>query len=214
MPNSSISCQDLIDYLQLLPRRNQTLLIAVDGCGGSGKSTFASNLKVINPSITIVHMDDFFLPVAQRLPGSIAAQQVGCDFDWIRLRSQVLEPLHNNTPGYYQRYEWRVDSMLEWHPVPVGGIVIVEGVYAIRKELAAFYDYKIWFDCPRDLRLVRALKRDGEQSRHIWENDWMPAEDLYIKTQEPFNYADLIVDGSKQETINFYTRAKIDLHGK
>jgi uridine kinase len=199
MPNLPLPYKNLIDQLQLLPRQALTLLIGIDGCGGSGKTTFSKTLQTLAPAITIVQMDDFFLPTAERLPRNIAAQQIGADFDWCRLRSQVLEPLHNNIPGYYQRYEWKIDSMVEWHTVPVGGIVIIEGIYSIRKELAAFYDFKIWFDCPRDLRLARALKRDGEAARPIWETDWMPAEDLYVKTHEPFSYADLIVDGSNGE---------------
>jgi uridine kinase len=199
MLNSPIFYKHLIDQLQLIPRRSQTLLIGIDGCGGSGKSTFSKTLQSFAPAITIVQIDDFFLPTAERLPRNVAAQQLGADFDWCRLRSQVLEPLHNNIPGYYRRYEWKIDSMVEWHTVPVGDIVIIEGIYSIRKELAAFYDFKIWFDCPRDLRLTRALKRDGEAARLIWETDWMPAEDLYIKTHEPSNYADLIIDGSDGE---------------
>lgn len=182
---SSISYQRLVDRLPLLPRQAQTLLVGIDGYGASGKSTFSKTLQTLAPAITIVQMDDFFLPSAQRLPRNIAARQVGSDFDWDRLRSQVLEPIHNNIPGYYQRYEWTIDSMVEWHTVPIGGIVIVEGIYSTRKELAAFYDFKIWFDCPRHIRLARALKRDGETARPIWENDWMPAEDLYVKTQKP-----------------------------
>ena len=185
MSNQFMLLNQLIAEFALAPRKAKTLLLGIDGCGGSGKTTFAANLQALNPEITVVHMDDFFRPTSQRLPRNLAAQQVGSDFDWVRLRSQVLEPLQNNISGYYQRYEWKIDSMVEWHTVPIGGIVIVEGVYSIRKELASFYDFKIWFDCPRDVRLTRALERDGETARAIWENDWMPAEDHYLEAHKP-----------------------------
>jgi uridine kinase len=133
----------------------------------------------------------------QRPQRSIINQQIGSDFDWVRLRRQVLEPLQNDNPGHYQRYDWNTDSLAEWHNVPIGDTVIIEGNYTTRKELAAFYEVKIWIDCPRELRLLRGLERDGEKARPVWEDYWMPAEDLYLESHKPFDYADLIIDGSR-----------------
>ncbi len=31
--------------------------------------------------------------------------------------------------------------MAEWHKVPAGGLVIIEGTYSIRKELAGYHDF-------------------------------------------------------------------------
>ncbi len=70
--------------------------------------------------------------------------------------------------GYYQRYDWDTDSLTEWHIVPVGGIVIIEGKYSIRKELTDKYDFKIWGNCPREKRLSRGLDIDGEEAREMW----------------------------------------------
>lgn len=41
--------------------KKSTLLIGIDGCGGSGKSTFAYKLKEELSNSTIVHKDDFYL---------------------------------------------------------------------------------------------------------------------------------------------------------
>jgi uridine kinase len=65
----------------------------------------------------------------------------------------------------YQRYDWETDKLSEWHTVPAGGIVIIEGVYSIRKELEDKYDFKVWVDCPRKIRLSRGLERDGDCTR-------------------------------------------------
>jgi uridine kinase len=51
----------------------------------------------------------------------------------------------------------------------IGGIVVVEGVYSIRKELVNLYDYKVFVDCSREICLDRGIKRDGETSRDMWE---------------------------------------------
>jgi len=197
MPNTSISYRHLVNRLPMLQRRTKTLLIGIDGCGASGKSTFSKTLRALAPKISVIQMDDFFLPSNQRLAREIAAQQIGADFDWPRVRSEVLEPLRSDKPGRFQRYDWDNDQLAEWHEIPIGGIVIVEGIYSTRRELSEFYDLKIWVECPRDLRLARGIQRDGEDARPVWEQDWMPAEDLYLKTHKPFDYADLIIDGSR-----------------
>ena len=146
----------------------------------------------------VVEMDDFFLPSSARLPGDPRSKPVGADFDWQRLRAQVLLPLGQDQPGRYQRYDWDHDRLTGWHTVPVGGVVVVEGVYSTRDELAAWYDVTVWLECPGEIRLARGIARSGESIREIWEQDWMVAEDLYIQRQHPELRADVHIDSSGQ----------------
>jgi uridine kinase len=76
------------------------------------------------------------------------------------------------------------------------GTIIVEGVYCTRRELAPFYDLRIWVTCPRRLRLRRGIERDGEASRERWELDWMPSEDRYVEQHHPDKMADIVVSGT------------------
>jgi uridine kinase len=188
--------EQLREHLLSLPRRHATLLVGIDAPGGSGKSVFTEALFSQFPQSTIVQMDDFFLPSAQRLTGEPASKPIGADFDWQRVYTQVLTPLLNDQEACYQRYDWDNDALAEWQRVPVGGIVCVEGVYALRNELVAAYDFTIWLECPRDTRLARAVARSGEKIRVIWENDWMIAEDLYLAAHRPGERAHLVVDSS------------------
>jgi uridine kinase len=80
--------------------------------------------------------------------------------------------------------------------VSEGGIVIIEGCYSIRKELKDFYDYRIWIQTSKSIRLKRGIDRDGEEARHLWEEQWMPAEDIYFEIQKPLDYADMVIDGT------------------
>jgi dephospho-CoA kinase len=93
-------------------------------------------------------------------------------------------------------YDWERDTLAEWHSVPIGGIVLVEGCYALRNELTHAYDFTIWLECPRAIRLARGIARNGESMRAIWENNWMLAEDLYREQQRPWERADIVVDSS------------------
>jgi uridine kinase len=191
------SYEQLLSWLKTLPRKQSTILVGIDGCGGSGKSTIASKIKDKNSDIAIVHMDDFYRPSSEIIKDEPTLKPVGADFDWHRLLNQVIEPLSQDKEGFYQRYSWETDCLAEWHTIPVGGIVIIEGVYSIRKELADKYDFKIWVDCPREIRLSRGLERDGEKARDMWENNWMISEEIYVEKHQPFERADLVVDGTK-----------------
>ncbi|RSD26821.1 uridine kinase family protein [Mesobacillus subterraneus] len=190
------SFDTLLETLPTLPRKARTLLIGVDGCGGSGKSTFSRELRESLANVTVVHKDDFYLPSGNIIKDRPENKPIGADFDWRRLREQVLEPLSSNQEGHYQRYDWNEDRLAEFHTVPVGGIVIIEGVYSTRDELQDFYDLKIWVECPRELRLARGIERDGEGAREMWEANWMVGEDMYVEQQKPLERADIVLSGT------------------
>ncbi len=176
-----------------------TVLLAVDGKGGAGKSTFAaacaSELEATGRRAEIVHFDDFYLPSSLQPKGAVVEKPIGGNFDWKRLRDQVLAPLRRGDVARFARYDWTEDVLAETLEVSPGAIVIVEGVSSSRRELAALYDLRIWVDCPRHLRLSRGIARDGEAYRETWEQNWMPSEDRYVEAHKPDERADVVVSG-------------------
>jgi uridine kinase len=173
--------RDLIARLHALPRRRLTLLIAVDGLRGAGKTTFTRALSALDPGLDVLQMDEFVLPEAE----SEVSDGRG-PMDWRRLRSQVLLPLSRDQPARYQRYDPALAALGEWRLVPVGGIVIIEGLYSCLKALAMFYDFRIWVDAPGEVRLKRC---PGSHE----------AEETYLAGQGPAAAAHLRVDGSGRE---------------
>ena len=196
----------LLTAIQQRPRTSATRLVAVDGCGGSGKSTLAHKLAALDPAITVIHFDDFYLPSTERRPISGAA---GSEYDLARLAAEVITPLRSEQAAEYRRYDWVADRLAETHTVPTGGIVIIEGVYTL---LANDYDYRIWVECPYALRLARGLARDGEAARSWWVDHWMPAEMRYIERESPADHVDLVVDGSVEleQEFSVLREGKID----
>jgi uridine kinase len=165
-------------------RPGQTLLVGVDGRGGSGKSTLAAAIADGVPGAVVVSVDDF------------AGPQVP-EWDWARLREQVLDPVLAGRPGRYQRWEWNRDEPAGWIEVPAGRLVVIEGVSATRSELAAPWALRIWVDAPRPVRLHRAVERDGRAMLSQWVEVWMPSEEAYIDREHPQDRADLIVLGTE-----------------
>jgi uridine kinase len=176
--------------------RGRTVLVGIDGRGGSGKSTLARGVAGLLPRVVIVEFDDFYRRADERrLRAAGGDDEVGGDFDWRRVRDQVLQPLADNEVARYQRYDWNSDELAEWHVIPPGGIVIVEGNYSTRPELHGYYDVTIWVDAPHDVRLRRGLERDGEHARARWVEDWMPEEDRYIAACQPADQVGVVIDG-------------------
>ena len=102
-------------------RRRLTLLVGIDGRGGSGKTTLARWLADVVPETTVVEFDDFFRPSGERASRrELGDDEIGGDFDWPRLRHEVLEPLAHDRPARYRRYDWVDDRLAEWREMPPG----------------------------------------------------------------------------------------------
>jgi uridine kinase len=191
---------DIASQIGRKASQDHVYLVGLDGLGGAGKTVLAENirqqLETDRFPVVTVHNDDFYLPSVNRnrLPADV--KPIGGDFDWMRLRDQVLMPLRSGQIAKYARYDWPSDRLAEQHEIQPCGIVLIEGVYCTRAELRELYDFRIWLDCPPDLRLSRGLARDGDSVRSLWVDEWIPAEDRYYKNHRPQLFAHIVVNGA------------------
>ena len=171
-----------------------TTLVGIDGPGGAGKSVLAASIARKDARVSVVPIDDFYVPRGKRMRGRDAVLVPWKNVEVSRLRQEVLQPLTAGKEGSYRRYDWGSDALAERRGIPAGGLVLVEGVYALMRPLTDYYHFKVWMDCPRELRLERGLARDGQEALGQWKDQWMPAEDRYASTQRPMDLADLVLD--------------------
>jgi len=184
--------------LRLIGQHRHTrsyLLVAIDGGGGAGKSTLARNLADALGDATIVQMDDFYrpMPAAERAaltPG----EGVDRYFDWQRLRDSVLWPLRRGATARYRRYDWETGAIAgDAVEVIPSGVILIEGVYSLRRELRDLYDLTIFVDAPAELRHRRMAGR--AENADIWIDRWMAAEHCYLERHRPQAGASLIWPG-------------------
>ena len=55
----------MIEQIKQLLKEKEYVVIAIDGCAASGKTTLAKKLSNMF-SASVIHMDDFFLPLEKR----------------------------------------------------------------------------------------------------------------------------------------------------
>ena len=200
-----MSLSSLINEWHLSSTSRGSTIVGVDGPAGAGKSSLCAALVSIDPSITIVPMDDFFLPPGlRRAPASEAGRQI----DWRRVLNQVIIPLTHRNAVRYQRFDWQSHTLKEWHSVPAGGIVLLDGVYSTREELVPFLAQRMWIHVPGNLGLKRGIERDGEASRAWWMADWVEDEDRYILAHRPEDLADIVINGANGQ--EHYLRGQYD----
>ncbi len=171
-----------------------TRITAIDGAGGSGKTTLAAAVSGQLDGSVVVHGDDFYRPMPEQERERLDAEQgYHRYFDWQRLRDQVLVPLRDQRAARYQVYDWATGELGAWREIAPGAVVIVEGVYSVRPELAPYFHFTVYVDTPREVCLER-LRARGENSEE-WIRRWRAAEDHYLHTTWPQSRVALCVRG-------------------
>jgi uridine kinase len=152
-------------------------LVGIGGHGGAGKTALARAI----PGAQIVSTDEFW---------------DGRDFDLGRLRDEVVEPLRSAAPARFASYDWALGAPRGERMVTPSGVVVVEGVCALHRDLRDAYAVRVWVDAPYEVRLARGVERDGEEARRTWVERWIPSEERYVRRDDPVACADLVVDGA------------------
>jgi len=185
----------VLSRVRALPGQSLPVVVAVDGRSGSGKSTLARALATELGGV-VVEGDDFYrdMPKAERWALD-AAEGYLRYFDWERLRAAALEPLLAGRPARYRPFDWPAGGGLaetecEVHP---GGVIVVDGVYSGRPELADLVGLTVLVDVADEERQRRLSARGhGNDS---WHSRWEAAEDHYFLRVRPAQSFDYVVAG-------------------
>jgi uridine kinase len=169
--------------LAAAPRCGTTRLVCVDGPSGSGKTSLAGRLTAALGHPPLLHMDDLY-------PGwDGLADAVPLLHDWI------VAPLASGLPARYRRYDWDRGEYAEEHDLGVPPLLVVEGVAAGARIVAARSVLLVWVEAPQDERFRRGIARDGEAYCPQWER-WAQQEQLHFAAEGTRGRADVRVDGA------------------
>jgi uridine kinase len=164
-------------------------MIAIDGCGGAGKSTCAEKLAAVLSNTQIVHIDAFYKPREQRVEVT-EKTSVHVNFEFDRLKQQVIEPLKQ---GKIATYQTPRGEHVEVRP---SGFIIIEGLGTLGPELSRYFDYKIWIDSPEATRRGRGIERDTQAWTKIWDDEYLPQDARYMNELRPQDQADWVLNNN------------------
>jgi uridine kinase len=156
--------------------------VGVDGVDAAGKTTLDDELAAVldfrGRVVVRASTDSFHRPTQERYArGRDSPEGYYRDsFDYAALRRLVFDA---HAPG---------DSVL-----------VLDGVFLARPELADCWDYRIFVAIDDDESIRRGVARDasvlgGEQeARRLYEHRYVPGQRLYLAEARPLETADAVV---------------------
>jgi uridine kinase len=179
------------------------VLVAVDGADGAGKTMLADDLAPLVPGAVRASLDDFHHPRAFRHALGRTGDTVWArSFDLQAIRRELLVPWRRGAGTPYRRrwHDLAHDALLDepTAEVPDGGVLLVDGVFAQRPELADAWDLVIWVHADAAARLSRMAARDGvpDDPDHPDQRRYLDAQAIYAQQCRPRERADVVVDNT------------------
>ncbi|MDQ1738361.1 MAG: uridine kinase [Pseudonocardiales bacterium] len=198
---------ELVAGLVPSPHGADCVRIGIDGVDGAGKTCLADELahalRTAGRPVVRVRVDDFHQVRAiryRRGRGSPSGFWLD-SFDYPRLWAEVLEPLG---PGGSRRYrpaghDLETDQLL--HPplrtAPAGAVLVLDGVFLHRPELAGAWELSIFLDAGFDETARRMAGRDGSapDPEHPSLARYVLAQRRYLAGR-PWQRADVVIDNA------------------
>lgn len=185
------------------------LKVAIDGRCASGKTVLANELALaLAPTgwnVLRSSVDGFHHPRERRYKkGEYSAAGYYEDaYDYQTVIDSLLGPLSGHSFPVWCRqvaHDVRTDMPVAAPPVSVGAdsVLLFEGLFLFRRELNAYWDFRILLDIDAETSLFRSIARDTYEAvdivRRKYEQRYEPAWHIYIREEDPESKADVIVD--------------------
>lgn len=181
---------EILKKIDLLLQSHSSVIIAIDGNSGAGKSSLADRIEM-ERDCNIFHMDDFFLTPELRTKERLS--ETGGNVDYIRFRDEVAAGLLRGEEFSYRIFNCQ-RMAFEEEPVRVipKRLNIVEGVYSLLPALIDIYDLKIFLGIDKDEQSKRILARSGPELYKKFQSIWIPMENRYFEVMKIKEQSDLV----------------------
>ncbi|MDO5418397.1 MAG: hypothetical protein Q4F29_14455 [Lachnospiraceae bacterium] len=156
----------------------ETIIIAIDGRCGSGKSTLGRLLQS-HYACNLFHMDDFFLRPEQRTAERLA--QPGGNVDYERFKAEIADHLGDREGLEYQIYDCGQQKLGQKVKVSHCRLNIIEGAYSQHPYLGEIYDLKFFCEISEEEQVQRIRSRNGERMLERFLKEWIPMENRYFE---------------------------------
>ena len=193
-----VSPEELSGLITARLKQQPSVLVALDGRCGSGKTTLAAQLAERFPQSITLHTDDFYLPPPQRVTGW---ERIPCaNMHLERLRAEAVAPARAGRVVCYKAYSCREGAYLPPQVLGPAPLVIVEGSYSHHPLLTGYETLRVFLTCAKEEQTRRLQAREGERYANFAAR-WVPLEEGYFVQYHIAETADFVVDTTQSETI-------------
>ena len=192
--------------------RPHPVRVAIDGVDAAGKTSFADELAPrlteLGRPVIRASVDGFHNPAEVRhRRGSLSPEGYFHDsFNYLALAEALLLPLGSGGSRTFRRaaFDFRTNSAVEarWEQADADAVLLLDGVFLLRPELRAHFDFSIFLQVDFHVTLARAERRDArllgsaEEVRRHYEARYIPGQQLYLTTVQPARLASIVIDNN------------------
>ncbi|PGU39088.1 AAA family ATPase [Bacillus cereus] len=203
--------KEIADHILKLNLTHPTR-VGVSGITASGKTTFANELaeemKKLGVPVTRATIDDFHHPRAIRYArGKESARGYYEDaHDYTAFKERLLKPLGPDGNLQYETISHNLKTDIPVHNEPLRAqnnmVLIVDGTFLLKKDVAHLFDYKIFVDTDFEIARKRGAKRETEafgsyeEAEKMFLNRYHAACKMYIDKHNPKECADVVFRNS------------------
>jgi uridine kinase len=202
----------IADQIASIKGEDCPLLVSVDGVDTSGKTIFsrllAEKLKQRGYDTTAASVDGFHNPREIRYSrGADSPEGFYRDsYNYAALLDCLVLPFKEQSgKGFCTAvYDSVTESKVHREPrkASKASILLMEGIFLHRPELAEFWDYSIFLHVDFQQVIKRARVRDrhligsAEAAEKRYRSRYIPGQQLYMKEADPFSSAALVIDNN------------------
>ena len=189
--------------------------VGIDGVTASGKSTFAKELRDAlleqGRRCVLTTLDGFHNPKAIRYQkGRESAEGYYLDaYNYNQVIQNLLLPLGPNGNLKYRIkvHDLKTDKLVDllYSSADSSEILVVDGSFALRKELRDHWDFKIYIKVDFEVALLRAAIRDAiffgsaERALEMTRKRYHGAHLLHNEAAAPCSIADVIINNNNPQ---------------
>ncbi len=216
--------EELVDVIVTIERPHP-IRVAIDGVDAAGKTILADEMTPIieerGRAVIRASIDGFHNPKSIRYrQGADSPRGYYQDsFNYEAVIKMLLIPLGpgGNRKHHRRVFDYRADAPTPEPPsaAPLDAVLLFDGVFLLRPELVAYWDFHIFIDVDFEISVPRAVRRDlrnglGSAEEAIYaryQQRYVPGQRLYFEDARPKEHADVILDNNQIDSPMIISRS-------